>query len=390
MTVTNQPLVSVVVPVYGTASFLPTCLDSLLGQTLADIEIIVINDASPDESQAIIEGYANRDARVKPIMNHENQNLYETRRRGFAAASGLYIATCDSDDHLPLTALEALYKTAQKSDADLVHGQMRQFVAGGGSSICSGEFPFLATNGRSYVLSILRFNRGWSACGKVYHRRIVEKALESLPVGRRIFAIEDLLYAYFFGLAAQKYVRLPEEVYHYRISHGNYFSMPEKCLTHITESFDVLAILKDHLSQSINAEEYEHWLRLFIRKFIADVFMEFPASMDTTLARRIISEKLGPEYLMTIYDGMPPSFLADSLPADIRNASPFQSFSGYGLLPRYSGRFTLSRSGIYEAFILVRKLFSVITIRGWGYAFKKILNLLKIQYLSGQKKLTFK
>ena len=90
----SEPLVSVIVPVYNTEKMLKTCLDSLISQTLADIEIIIINDASTDNSMKIIDSYASLDSRFRILENSENQNLFETRRRGFAAARGVYIATC--------------------------------------------------------------------------------------------------------------------------------------------------------------------------------------------------------------------------------------------------------------------------------------------------------
>ncbi|MDR1849736.1 MAG: glycosyltransferase [Zoogloeaceae bacterium] len=378
MSVTNQPLVSVVVPVYGTASFLPACLDSLLGQTLADIEIITVNDASPDESQAIIERYASQDARVKLLINHENQNAYETRRRGFAAASGLYIATCDSDDSLPLTALEALYKTAQKTGADLVHGQMREFVAGKNLISAPHSSSFLASDGRSYILSFLRFCRGWSACGKLYHRRVVEKALKSLPVGLHLHVLDDLLYAYFLGLATQKYAPLSEVVYHYRVAHGNFFSIPERCLTNIADAFAVFAILKDHIAQNSANAGYDFWLRLLIRQHIVKVFAYLPGSVDAALAREIISEKLGAEYLASLYADRPSPFSADKSPTT--HSYAFQPRSFFSLVNRFFSRRDRGiplKSGIYEFFICVRYLISLFGNRGCRHAIEKVVKLLK-------------
>ncbi len=81
-----RPKVSVIVPVHGTARSLRDCLDSLLGQSLGDSEIIVVNDASPDESGDIIDEYARRDSRIRIITNAVNCNLFESRLRGFEVA----------------------------------------------------------------------------------------------------------------------------------------------------------------------------------------------------------------------------------------------------------------------------------------------------------------
>ncbi|MDR1849735.1 MAG: glycosyltransferase [Zoogloeaceae bacterium] len=376
MTVANQPLVSVVVPVYGTASFLPACLDSLLAQTLTDIEIITVNDASPDESQAIIERYVSQDARVKPLINHENQQSYETRRRGFAAATGLYIATCDSDDCLPLTALEALYKTAQKTGADLVHGQMREFVAGKSLISAPHSSSFLASDGRSYILSFLRFCRGWSACGKLYHRQVVERALESLPIVRGLHISDDLLTSYFFGLATQKYARLAEDVYHYRAPSISYFAMPERSLTYISDAFTVFAILKDHISQNSGNEEYAYWLRLLIRRFIISLFKDLPDSVPVAQASEIISEKLGAEYLANLYAGTSSSFVSDrSSPANYSAIllRIFFYFPGRFSSTGRSSIFSALRITAYEFLLYVKYFVSLNNTRGWGYVFGKIL-----------------
>lgn len=89
--------VSVIVPVYNTGKYLPKCLDSLVKQTLDDIEIIVVNDGSPDDSQRIIDGYQSRYPQIKGFVK-ENGGVGDARNFGIARAAGDFIFFVDSDD----------------------------------------------------------------------------------------------------------------------------------------------------------------------------------------------------------------------------------------------------------------------------------------------------
>ncbi len=113
--------VSIIVPVYNVEKYLRECLDSLIGQTLKDIEIITINDGSPDNSLQILEEYATKDPRVK-IINQENAGLSAARNRGLSEASGEYVAFIDSDDWVDADFCERLYNAAQKDEADIAAG----------------------------------------------------------------------------------------------------------------------------------------------------------------------------------------------------------------------------------------------------------------------------
>lgn len=110
--------VSITVPVYNVEKYLEKCLDSLIGQTLKDIEIICINDGSTDNSLSILEKYAKKDSRIK-IINQENQGIANTRNKSIKLAQGEYIGFVDSDDWLSLDFFEKLYNAALKYKADI-------------------------------------------------------------------------------------------------------------------------------------------------------------------------------------------------------------------------------------------------------------------------------
>ena len=111
--------ISVVVPVYNVENYLPDCLDSLVNQTFKDIEIICINDGSPDNSLQILEEYAEKDSRMK-VFSQENGGHAVATNRGISMATGDYLFLMDSDDVLELNALELSYNRAEEKDVDFV------------------------------------------------------------------------------------------------------------------------------------------------------------------------------------------------------------------------------------------------------------------------------
>lgn len=113
------PKVSVLVPIYNTEKYLAQNLDALVGQTLHDIEIIVVNDGSTDKSLAIMQEYARRDARVR-IIDKPNSGYGASLNRGIGEAHGEYIAISEPDDYIERTMLAKMYKAGKKHNADLV------------------------------------------------------------------------------------------------------------------------------------------------------------------------------------------------------------------------------------------------------------------------------
>lgn len=114
-----KPKVSIIVPIYNTAQYLPQCLDSLINQTLMDIEIICVDDGSTDESPQILAQYVRRDSRVK-ILNQKNKGQSAARNAGIYISQGEYIAFLDSDDYAKPNMLEKLYDNAKQYNSDVV------------------------------------------------------------------------------------------------------------------------------------------------------------------------------------------------------------------------------------------------------------------------------
>ena len=115
----NQPKISVIIPVYNTAKYLSKCLDSILNQTLKEIEVIVVNDGSKDNSQELIDVYKEKDDRIVAIQK-ENGGLSDARNVGIDVANGEFIAFIDSDDYIDLLMFEKMYGLSQKHQAEIV------------------------------------------------------------------------------------------------------------------------------------------------------------------------------------------------------------------------------------------------------------------------------
>ena len=120
-----MPKVSVIIPVYNTEKYLEKCLDSVCNQTLSDIEIICINDASTDNSLEVLKQYAATDNRIKVISFEENKGAATARNTGIEIATGEYIGFVDSDDYIDIDFYEKLYDKAKESNADIVKSNLK-------------------------------------------------------------------------------------------------------------------------------------------------------------------------------------------------------------------------------------------------------------------------
>lgn len=174
MVTDNQIKVSIVVPVYNVEAYIDTCLKSLVDQTLEDIEIVVVNDGSPDHSQAIIDAYVSRyPGKVRSFIK-ENEGLSEARNYGMRQCRGEYIGFVDSDDYVEVTMYEHLYRKAKETDADLVDcDYIKEYE--------DISVPVRSTEHRSNREMLLGgLAAAWN---KIYKRETLERARVTFPKG---------------------------------------------------------------------------------------------------------------------------------------------------------------------------------------------------------------
>jgi len=135
-----MPIISIIVPVYKVEKYLPRCLESILAQTFADFECILVDDDSPDNCPAICDEYASRDNRIV-VIHRENKGVAVARDTGLKKAQGEFIYFVDSDDWIEPEALELLYKKQQETDADIVLGSIKNIFLWKTDTYINPEIP---------------------------------------------------------------------------------------------------------------------------------------------------------------------------------------------------------------------------------------------------------
>lgn len=194
--------ISVVVPVYNVEKYLKECIDSIINQTLEDIEIICVNDGSTDSSLEILNDYAKKDSRII-VINKSNSGYGHTMNMGLNAATGEYIGIIESDDFADKNMFEDLYKLAKEYDADIVKGDWYNYwsknkFARKNNRISSAKALKL-TNSK-LDKSLLRINPSvWSAIYKKeflnkYNIRFLETpgaSYQDLAFSFKIFALAE-------------------------------------------------------------------------------------------------------------------------------------------------------------------------------------------------------
>lgn len=214
-----MPKVSVVIPVYNVERYVSDCLDSILAQTLSDVEIICVNDGSTDDSAAILRDYAQRDARIL-VLEQENQGLAGARNSGLDAATGEYVLFLDSDDWAEPTMIEEVYTRCVQDDADMGIFKLRYVYTDTGVSVdghwtlqmrlVPDKVPFCRDDmaGR-----LFRFVTP-SACNKMFRRAfLLERKLRFVRGLRRA---EDVPFTYVALAVAERITVLDRVLLNYR------------------------------------------------------------------------------------------------------------------------------------------------------------------------------
>ncbi len=179
----NNIKVSIIVPVYNVELYLEKCLDSLVNQTLKEIEILVVNDGSPDNSQSIIDDYAKRyPEKIRPFIK-QNGGLSDTRNFAIKHAKGEYIAFVDSDDYVDIDMYELMYNKAVETDSDIVNCAYSNVI---NRTIHRNYYGnSMQYFGKSVAASpkILRYANS-IACNKIFRKAFWDRNNFKFPVGQ--------------------------------------------------------------------------------------------------------------------------------------------------------------------------------------------------------------
>lgn len=229
----KTPRVSVVIPAFNAGKTLGRALDSCLGQTLSQLEIIVVDDCSDDNTSLVARQVANAHPdRVRVFRNERNLQCLESRRVGCRKARGSYIAFLDADDELPATYCEDLSRLAADSDADIVTTSILPCRDADGPTgtndqaiIAAFSVPDVVLRDEEVVHATYRSGSAedsipWNLCGKLFRKTLVDKAESSLP-HTSVFHGEDALFYFVLSAHAGKLIsstNLP--AYRYYIDSG--------------------------------------------------------------------------------------------------------------------------------------------------------------------------
>ena len=206
-----MPRVSVVVIAYNDAEHLPAALRSARRQTLRDIEIVVVDDASSDATPQVIAAAAAEDTRVHPMrLDHNSGGCSRPRNTGLSAVSGDYVLFLDSDDVLPRRAVERLYAAAQRARADVACGRMVRRHHDPRRHLASNDDLYTRAAVLDGVLARPEQLRDTPACGKLFRREFLDAEGLRFPEG---LLFEDLLFTTTAYAAAERIAIVPHLTY---------------------------------------------------------------------------------------------------------------------------------------------------------------------------------
>ncbi len=218
----NEPLASVIVPVYKVEAYLHECVDSILRQTYKKLQIILVDDGSPDRCGQICEEYAAKDSRVE-VIHKINGGLGSARNAGLDAARGKYMYFVDSDDYVKENEIEVSIREMEKGNWHLcvwgmiICGENGEFIRYAGR-VKRSEFFFATEEEKCRFLCryFLKFRIRCEAWSRVYRRDIIEA--NHLRFGNeRLIGAEDLDFGFRYLLHCENLVCIPEYVYYYRM-----------------------------------------------------------------------------------------------------------------------------------------------------------------------------
>lgn len=214
---------SIIVPIYNVEKYLDRCMQSLLNQTLKEIEIVLVDDGSPDNCPKMCDEYAKKDSRVK-VIHKPNAGLGYARNSGLEIATGEYVAFVDSDDYLDVNAYEMSFTYAVKENADYVSfGNKTECNKGEWTEECPSSLSVLTNEEvKKYLLDTIACAPGikqerkynMSVWHGLYRRKIIEDHNICFFSEREVIC-EDILFQIDYLQKARKIVLLPRSYYFY-------------------------------------------------------------------------------------------------------------------------------------------------------------------------------
>ena len=268
----TKPYLSIIVPVYNTEKYLKRCLDSIVNQTLNNIEIIIVDDGSKEECAVLCDEISKTDSRIR-VIHKENGGLGFARNSGIEAATGEYIGFVDSDDYIEGEMYETLYNTAKKHNADICLSGIC-FVGGNMFSECGGDTKksyfeedtvFEKEDMKKLLLGVVGAQPhepddsryGVSVCKNIFKTSAIREGKLEFLSERKILS-EDTLFMVDFIKSSKSAVGIPGAYYCYCRNEDSLSKSYNK--ERFEKSIVFLDELEKRIADTIEKKEYKIYL----------------------------------------------------------------------------------------------------------------------------------
>lgn len=252
-----MPKVSVIIPVYNVEPYLPRCLDSVINQTLEDIEIICINDCSTDNSLAILQDYASKDKRIKIIDLGVNNGVGNARNKGLDTAKGEYIGFVDPDDYIDLNFYEELYEKGKETDADIVKCEFETIKT-------DGSREKSISNYRIQTISKFYFSNEYTSA--IYKSSLIFGNNITFPTD--IIVGEDSVFLHKVVIKANK-INIISNVFYYYVRRNNSLNTKLYSEQKIKDAIKAMEYRAENYNNALGKELTE---REYLQQYSSNIF----------------------------------------------------------------------------------------------------------------------
>ncbi len=292
--------ISVIIPVYNVAAYLPQCLESVLSQEDSDLEVILIDDGSTDGSGAVCDGYALRDSRVR-VIHQKNSGGAAAKNAGLRVASGEYLSFVDSDDYLEPGAYRYMLQVLRTTGADAAQFSFRDIYSNRREDQLLCEQRTIL-DGKDYLL---RFPKDWT-CALLWNK-LFKRSLFDGVFFEEGHKIDDEYFTYQGFLKPCKMVCDPYIVYNYRRRSSSVMGSSEAAEQRILDCLDAIVKRRAQVSAV-----YPDLKRAFDESYLDAMWYLSENANGTEKTIRLLKKHLR-EYLAAKGNLFPPFYLCKGL-----------------------------------------------------------------------------
>ncbi|MBQ6992707.1 MAG: glycosyltransferase [Clostridia bacterium] len=278
-----MPKVSIIVPVYNTEKYLDKCLNSLVNQTLQDIEIIVVNDGSKDNSEAIINKFKQNYSDKIVYLNKQNGGLSDARNYAIPYVKSEYIGFVDSDDYVELDMFEKMYNIAIEKNLDLVECNFNWEYPNKTKDDCGVNY---LTKGDLFLLGRVM------VCNKLFKASIIKENNITFP---KLLNYEDIEFFYKLAPYFENSYLLPNSFYHYIQRKNSIINNQNE------KTADIFIILNNIIEFYKNNNLFDNYKNeleyLYIRFLLGSSFLRIVKIKNKKLKKELLNKSINELYL---------------------------------------------------------------------------------------------